>query len=124
MIRTADGGDTRVGERKTMGAARTITAESFKSEVVDGKGPAVIDFGATWCGPCQRLAPAIDQMAAHYAGKVLIGKVDVDQEQELASQFDVMSVPTILFFVDGKKVDQIIGANPEKIRARIEQMIE
>ncbi len=107
-----------------MGAARTITTESFKTDVLGGKGPAVVDFGATWCGPCQKLAPAIDQMAAHYEGRVLIGKVDVDQEPDLASQFDVMSVPTILFFVDGKKVDQIIGANPEKIRDRIEKLLK
>src|SRR5262249_49966462 len=107
-------------EPVTMGAARTITSDVFKNEIQNGKGPAVLDFGAVWCGRCQKLAPAIEQMAAEYAGRVLIGKVDVDQEQELAANFDVMSVPTIVFFQDGKKVDQIVGANPGKIRERIE----
>jgi thioredoxin 1 len=107
-----------------MGAAKTITAEVFKNEVEKGKGVAVVDFGASWCGPCLKLAPAIDRMAAEYAGRALIGKVDVDQEPDLASQFDVLSVPTILFFKDGRKVDQITGAYEQKIRERIESLLK
>lgn len=107
-----------------MGAAKTVSSEVFKTEVESGKGLAVVDFGAAWCGPCQKLAPAIDRMAAEYAGRVMIGKVDVDEEPELAAKFDVMSVPTILFFKNGQKVDQVIGANPEKIRDRIEALLK
>lgn len=107
-----------------MGAAVTVTKEVFENQVAGGTGVAVIDFGATWCGPCQALAPAIDQMAQDYEGKALIGKVDVDEVPELASQFGVMSVPTILFFRDGNKVDQISGNFPDKIRERIDSLLQ
>jgi thioredoxin 1 len=107
-----------------MGAALTITGDVYRNQIENQKGPAVIDFGAAWCGPCQKLAPAIDRMAAEYAGRVLIGKVDVDQEPDLAQMFDVMSVPTVVFFKDGKKVDQITGAFPDKIRERIESLLQ
>ena len=106
-----------------MGAAVTVTKDIFENEVRNGSGVAVVDFGATWCGPCQALAPAIDQMAADYDGRAVIGKVDVDQVPELASEFAVMSVPTILFFKDGAKVDQISGNFPDKIRERIDSLL-
>ena len=106
-----------------MGTAAKITAEMFEKEVVAGRKPAVVDFGATWCGPCQALAPAIDRLAAEYAGRVLIGKVDVEEEPDLAANFDVMSVPTIIFFKDGKKVDQIQGNFPDKIRKRTAELV-
>ncbi len=109
---------------KFMGAAKKITTDVFEKEVAKGKGAAVIDFGATWCGPCQALAPALDRLAVDYAGKVLIGKVDVDEEPDLAAQFDVLSVPTVVFFRDGKKVDQIQGNYPDRIRQRIESLIK
>jgi thioredoxin 1 len=107
-----------------MGAAVKMTMESFEKDVVAGRMPAVIDFGATWCGPCQALAPAIDRLAAEYAGRVLIAKVDVEEEPDLAASFDVMSVPTIIFFKDGKKVDQIQGNFPDRIRKRTAALIE
>ncbi|NRA97084.1 MAG: thioredoxin [Planctomycetes bacterium] len=95
----------------------------FDAEVTGGQGVAVVDFGATWCGPCQALAPSIDKMAEEYDSRVLIGKVDVDQSPDLATQYGVMSVPTILFFKDGQKVDQITGNSPDKIRDRIESLL-
>lgn len=106
-----------------MGAAKEITKDVFDAEVASGSGIAVVDFGATWCGPCQALAPSIDAMAQEYDGRVLIGKVDVDQSPDLAGQYGVMSVPTILFFKDGQKVDQISGNFPDKIRERIESLL-
>ena len=106
-----------------MGAAREITQEVFDSEVSGGTGVAVLDFGATWCGPCQALAPAIDAIAQDYEGRAMIGKVDVDQNQSLATQFGVMSVPTIVFFKDGQKVDQVIGNAPDKIREKIDALL-
>lgn len=106
-----------------MGAAKEITKDVFDAEVASGSGIAVVDFGATWCGPCQALAPSIDAMAQEYDGRVLIGKVDVDQSPDLAGQYGVMSVPTILFFKDGEKVDQISGNFPDKIRERIESLL-
>ena len=106
-----------------MGAAKEINKDVFDAEVPGGQGVAVVDFGATWCGPCQALAPSIDKMAEEYDGRVLIGKVDVDQSPDLATQYGVMSVPTILFFKDGQKVDQITGNSPDKIRDRIESLL-
>ena len=106
-----------------MGAAREISKDVFDAEVTGGSGVAVVDFGATWCGPCQALAPSIDAMAQEYDGRVLIGKVDVDQSPDLATQYGVMSVPTILFFKDGQKVDQVSGNFPDKIRERIESLL-
>ena len=106
-----------------MGAAKEINKDVFATEVTGGSGIAVVDFGATWCGPCQALAPSIDAMAQEYDGRVLIGKVDVDQSPDLATQYGVMSVPTILFFKDGAKIDQISGNFPDKIRERIESLL-
>ncbi|MAG55053.1 MAG: thioredoxin [Planctomycetes bacterium] len=105
-----------------MGAV-VITNDVFDRDIGSGSGPAVIDFGATWCGPCQALAPEIEKMATEYDGRVLIGKVDVDESTDLATRFSVMSVPTILFFKNGEKVDQISGNFPDKIRERIETLI-
>ena len=106
-----------------MGSAREITQEVFDSEVASGAGVAVIDFGATWCGPCQALAPAIDAMAEEFEGKAIVGKVDVDQNPTLASQFGIMSVPTIVFFKDGQKVDQVSGNAPDKIRDKLKSLL-
>jgi thioredoxin 1 len=103
--------------------AQVIDSSMFENEVIKGAKAAVVDFGATWCGPCQALAPAIDKLAQKYEGRVIIGKVDVDKEQELAARFNVMSVPTILFFKDGKKVDQVTGNLPDQIEKKIEGLL-
>ena len=104
-----------------MGAARSINAETFEKEVVGGDLPAVLDFTATWCGPCQALAPSIEEFATEYEGRVLIGKVDIDENPELTTKLNVASVPTVLFFKNGEKVDQLVGAQP---RQAIEKMVE
>ncbi|MCK6439770.1 MAG: thioredoxin, partial [Planctomycetes bacterium] len=92
-----------------MGAAlQEITTDSFDS-FVKATPVTVVDFSATWCGPCQVLKPTVEQLAGEYAGKVNIGKVDIDQNQDLAVRFGVMSVPTLLFFKGGKQVDSMLG---------------
>lgn len=96
-----------------MGQALHITTENFESEIIGNAGVSLVDFGATWCGPCQALAPVIEELAGEYAGKVKIGKCDVDEAQELAQRFGVMSVPTIVFFKGGKKVDSLLGNQPK-----------
>jgi thioredoxin 1 len=106
-----------------MGAARVISSAEFEAEVLKS-GAAIVDFTATWCGPCKVLGPEIDKMSAEYAGKALVVKVDVDQSPELASRFAVMSVPTVLFFQNGQKVVQINGTYPARIRERIDGMLE
>jgi thioredoxin 1 len=90
-----------------------VTDGDFQNEVLDHKGLAVVDFWATWCGPCRMVAPILDQLASEYAGKVKITKVDVDANQKTAATFGVRSIPTLLFIKDGKVVDQVVGALPK-----------
>jgi thioredoxin 1 len=106
-----------------MGAARTLTTAEFDALIAQNGPPLVVDFGATWCGPCQALAPHIEKMAAEYDGKAVIAKVDVDDEPDLAGRFGVMSVPTVLFFKGGKKVDSVMGNQPDAIRTKIKALL-
>lgn len=76
------------------------------------KGLMMVDFWASWCGPCRMLAPVVEDLAGKYEGKAVVGKVDVDEEQELAMQFGVMSIPTVIFFKDGKEFDRKVGVMP------------
>ncbi len=85
------------------------TDQNFTSEVLQAAGPVLVDFSATWCGPCKKLEPVVDQIAAEYAGRVKVVKVDVDQSQATAAKYAVMSVPTLIFFRDGQVRDQAIG---------------
>ncbi|MDR2137961.1 MAG: thioredoxin [Tannerella sp.] len=88
---------------------QTITEENFNELLNEGK-PFVVDFWAEWCGPCHMVAPIIDELASEYDGKVIIGKVNVDDNNELVSQYGIRNIPTILFFKDGQVVDKQIGA--------------
>ena len=93
--------------------AQHITSENFKDFAQGGK-PAVLDFWATWCGPCKRVAPIIEELATEYEGRVNIGKCDVEEDEDLAMQFRVSSIPTIVFFnAQGEPVDRIVGALPK-----------
>ena len=93
--------------------AIAVTDADFESEVVKIEGVTVVDFWATWCGPCRMIAPILDQLAAEYNGKVRVAKLDVDVNQATAMRYNVRSIPTLLFFKDGKLVDQVIGAVPK-----------
>ena len=92
-----------------MANAKAVTDADFESEVEKHDGLTVVDFWATWCGPCRMIAPILDQLAVEYQGKVKVTKLDVDSNIKTASRFNVRSIPTILFFKDGKLVDQVIG---------------
>jgi thioredoxin 1 len=97
-----------------------VTDQNFQ-EVTGAAGLSMVDFWAVWCGPCRIVAPIVEQLADEYAGKVTVGKLDVDNNQRTATQFNVRSIPTILFFKEGKVVDQVIGAVP---RAALESKIK
>ena len=88
-----------------------ITDASFNDLLAQGK-PMVVDFWATWCGPCRKVSPYIEQLAEKYDGQVIVGKVDVDENDELAVQFRIQSIPTILFIKGGEVVDRQVGAAP------------
>lgn len=100
-------------------AALTFTQANFQHEVLESPTPVLVDFSAAWCGPCQQLAPIIEKLAQKYSGKAKIGKVDIDNDQDLAMQFDIMGVPTLLFFKGGELVERLTGARPEAELARM-----
>ncbi|HOJ10242.1 MAG TPA: thioredoxin [Clostridiales bacterium] len=89
-----------------------LTGSNFDTEVIDSGKLVLVDFWAEWCGPCRAVAPVIEKLADDYDGKVVIGKLNVDNESELAAKFRIMSIPTIALFKDGKMVERIVGAKP------------
>ena len=91
-----------------------ITKDSFEKEVMSSEIPVVLDFWATWCGPCRMLAPVLDELAEKYDGKVRFGKVNVDDEPLLASRFGIASIPTLIFFKNGKIQKQTVGYREQK----------
>ena|SRR5215210_2703769 len=97
-----------------------VTDATFEQEVERSAGLTIVDFWATWCGPCRMIAPALDQLAAEYAGKVKIAKLDTDQNVGTVTRFGVRANPTLLFFKDGQVVAQLVGAWP---KARIEETL-
>ena len=90
----------------------TITNENFGS-LKAGDKPLVVDFWATWCGPCRMVAPILEQLAAEYDGKIVVGKCDVEENDELAAEYGIRNIPTLLFFKNGEVVDKLIGAQPK-----------
>ncbi len=91
-----------------------ITDDNFETEVIKSDKPVLIDFWAVWCGPCKLIAPIVEELASEYDGKVKIGKLDVDNNQQTSIKFGVRSIPTLLLFKDGQLKDTIIGAVPKK----------
>ncbi len=90
----------------------TITSENFES-LKNGNQPLVVDFWATWCGPCRMVGPVISKLAEKYDGKIVVGKCDVEENEDLASEFGIRNIPTILFFKGGDVVDKVVGAQSE-----------
>ena|SRR5581483_11092465 len=105
-----------------MSSAVVVTDTSFEQEIEKHEGLAVVDFWATWCGPCRVVGPILDQLASEYNGKAKVAKLDVDTNQQTTMRFNVRSIPTILFFKGGKLVDSVIGAVPKaKLEAKFKE---
>lgn len=94
---------------------------TFDADVLQSDQPVLVDFWATWCGPCRMIAPAVDSVATKFAGKAKVGKLDVDHNQQTAARFQVRGIPTLLLFKDGQVVDQVVGAVAE---SKLAEMIE
>ncbi|HSJ62355.1 MAG TPA: thioredoxin [Gemmatimonadaceae bacterium] len=97
-----------------MSNAVAVSDETFQTEIEQHKGLAVVDFWAEWCGPCRMIAPSLDALAKEYSGRAKVTKLDVDSNQKTAMKYNIRSIPAVLFFKDGKLVDQVIGAVPKQ----------
>lgn len=100
-----------------------VTDTNFTAEIEQSRGLSLVDFWAVWCGPCQAIAPVIEQLADQFAGKLKVAKLDTDTNQNTAVRFNVRSIPTIMFFKDGKHVDTVIGAD-SRIKTILEGKIQ
>ena len=89
---------------------KEFTTDNFETEVIQSAQPVLVDFWAEWCGPCRQIAPAVDEVAAEYEGRAVVGKVNIDHHPDIASQYGIRSIPNLLVFSDGKVQQQIVGA--------------
>ena len=107
-----------------MTTATELTSATFNTEVLEADKPYLVDFWAAWCGPCRAVAPVVEQIAEEFADKMYVGKINVDEEQSIAQQYRVMSIPTLILFKDGEVATSILGAMPkEELLKRIESYL-
>ena len=101
----------------------TVGDENFDASVIKSPVPVLVDFWATWCGPCRQIAPALEEFASKYDGKIKVAKLNVDDHQEIAQKYRVLSIPTVLMFKNGEVVDQVVGAFKDKIEGMIKKVV-
>ena len=107
-----------------MANALEITDENFEELVLKSDKPALIDFWATWCGPCLMMAPVVEELAAEYDGKAIIGKLDVDKNPKTAAKFGIRSIPTMIFYKDGEAADKVVGGTSKStLAAKINEQL-
>jgi len=101
-----------------------VSDKDFKQEVIDSDLPVLVDIWAPWCGPCRMIGPVVDKLSEEYEGKIKFCKLNVDENQQTAMSYGVQSIPLLLFFKNGEKVDEILGAVPEEmIRPKVEDLL-
>lgn len=101
-----------------------VTSQTWDNEVLQSKGIVMVDFWAVWCGPCRMIAPTVEELAKEYEGKIKVAKLNTDENPDIASRYKIMGIPTIMFFKDGEKVDQIVGAVPKpQLKAKIDSLL-
>lgn len=103
---------------------KQIRSNEFQAEVLESKVPVLVDFSASWCGPCQMMGPVLDQLSAEYEGKAKIVKVDIDESMDLAQKYQIMSVPNMIFFKDGAPKDAVVGAVPSAyLKEKLDKLV-
>ena len=98
-----------------------LTSENFEDEVLKCEGKILVDFWATWCGPCRMLAPVIDELAQEFDGKLTVGKINVDEQGALAAQYGIMSIPSVFLFQNGQVIERLVGVRP---KAELTELIQ
>ena len=107
-----------------MGTVQAVSSAKWEQEVLKSTEPVMVDFWAEWCGPCRMLAPTVEEIAGEYVGRLKVFKLNTDENQEIASRYQIMGIPTLMFFHGGKVVDKVVGVVPKKqIKDRIEAII-
>jgi len=102
----------------------TVTTSTWEKEVLQSEGLVMVDFWAVWCGPCRMIAPTVEELAKEYADKLKVAKLNTDENPDIASRYKIMGIPTIMFFKNGEKLDQIVGAVPKpQLKAKIDSLL-